>query len=241
MTYEEYLQLLEELNNTEIYRENYREHIQKFKKSIKLIAGYIKSLKTNSEEEFSKENGFLPLDGFDPSYQARHMNIAYGMVRGKTMKQIENKVREGNEPNMAFVANLTKMLMVDEKYLTFDWGDSPKLKMYVLVRKDLAPDHRMVQGGHAVAQYLLDHKEEHWKNGTMVYVAVDVEADLIIWERKLREAGKKYSSFTEPDWGAPTQTAIACVDTGEIFEGLPLLTTRNMSRKGLFSKILAKL
>ena len=33
------------------------------------------------------------------SWEFRHRHIAYCLLRNRTMKQIENKVREGNEPS----------------------------------------------------------------------------------------------------------------------------------------------
>jgi hypothetical protein len=34
------------------------------------------------------------------AFNARELNIIYGMLRGKTYKQIEPKVKEGNEPSL---------------------------------------------------------------------------------------------------------------------------------------------
>ena len=45
-------------------------------------------------------------------------------------------------------------------------------KMYVLVRKDLPSTYRMVQGAHAVAEYLLRYPDTEWKNGTLVFLGV---------------------------------------------------------------------
>lgn len=38
----------------------------------------------------------------------RHMHIAYCLLRGRTMEQIENKVRENNSPNMTRVENIMR-------------------------------------------------------------------------------------------------------------------------------------
>ena len=111
----------------------------------------------------------------------------------------------------------------------------PVIKMYVLVREDMVPEARMVQGGHAVAQYLLEHKDDlekttkngkvkqRWNNGFMIYLGVKDESALNQWEAKLKAEDKKFSTFVEPDWGEPTKTALACVDFGEIFSELELL------------------
>jgi len=54
-------------------------------------------------------------------------------------------------------------------------------KLYVLVRKDLSKSQQAVQGGHAVAEYLLRDRSSFWDNGTLVYLAVDDEEDLKSW------------------------------------------------------------
>jgi hypothetical protein len=37
------------------------------------------------------------------SWDYRHMHIAYCLLRGRTMQQIENKNRENNEPNQSLI------------------------------------------------------------------------------------------------------------------------------------------
>jgi len=39
-------------------------------------------------------------------YEFRHQHIAYCLARGKTYEQIEQKVREGNEPNQDYIEQL---------------------------------------------------------------------------------------------------------------------------------------
>lgn len=96
-------------------------------------------------------------------------------------------------------------------------------RMYVLVRLDLAEKYQCVQGGHAIAQYSLDHPEEfkQWGNRTLLYLGVRNLIELRAWEVKLRENYKVFSVFREPDLDSQ-ETAIACYDTGEIFHKLPL-------------------
>ena len=95
------------------------------------------------------------------------------------------------------------------------------LKMYVLVRKDLSDSYRFVQGGHAVAQFALDHEDRFklWGNQTIVYLSVPNEYVLSLYESKLIDNDKTYSKFIEPDLH-DALTSIACVDTGEIFKNL---------------------
>ena len=54
-------------------------------------------------------------------------------------------------------------------------------KLYVLVRKDLSKSQQAVQGGHAVAEYLLSGPLTAWSNGTLVYLGVRNETELKFW------------------------------------------------------------
>jgi len=233
---------------------NFPENLQKFKTELKLFAEFIKAYKkdckgerdedgnriqiTKNREAFSLLNkGWKPPYG-DYSYQYRHMHIAYSLLRGRTMRQIENKIREGNEPDKALIETYVYQFMKIKDFfknlMTFR-RNKPVIKMYVLVREDMAPEARMVQGGHAVAQFLLEHAgalqtttdngkiRDTWNNGYMIYLGVKDEQELSHWEAKLKAAEKAFATFVEPDWGDPTKTALACVDFGEIFAGLELL------------------
>lgn len=75
-----------------------------------------------------------------------------------------------------------------------------------------------VQGGHAVAQYMLENPLE-WKNEFLIYLYADTEK----WRTILQERGIKYSVFREPDLNN-TITAIAVRDdSGEMFKNLKLV------------------
>lgn len=91
-------------------------------------------------------------------------------------------------------------------------------RLYVLVSKRLSPVYACVQGGHAVAQYLLEHPQQEWNNEFLIYLYADVDK----WKYKLRDRHKEYSSFYEPDLGN-TLTAIAVEDSGEMFKNLKLV------------------
>ena len=95
--------------------------------------------------------------------------------------------------------------------------------MYVLVRNDLAPIYRCVQGAHALAQYALEYPENlgKWKNEYLIFLGVRNHKDIILWYEKLKAAHKSISCFQEPDLDGHI-TAVACFDTGEIFKGLRL-------------------
>lgn len=62
-----------------------------------------------------------------------------------------------------------------------------------------------VQGGHAVAQWLLEHPNQEWNNSYLIYLYADLDK----WKVRLDLVNKDYSSFYEPDLDNQL-TAIAC-------------------------------
>lgn len=71
------------------------------------------------------------------------------------------------------------------------------MKMFILVRNDLSKSQQGVQGGHALAQYALEHPDmfKKWGNSTIVYLKVDND-----W-LKSHVPENQSSSFYEPDIG----------------------------------------
>lgn len=89
-------------------------------------------------------------------------------------------------------------------------------RLYVLVNPKLNTVYGCVQGGHAVAQFLLEHPEQDWDNQFLIYL----HADPYAWIKPLRKKGVDFSVFREPDLGNAI-TALACQDdTGELFKEL---------------------
>ena len=92
-------------------------------------------------------------------------------------------------------------------------------RLYVLVNKRLNPVYGCVQGGHAVAQFLLDNPNQQWNNEYLIYLWADTDR----WAEKFDTLGIKYSAFKEPDMNG-TITAIAVQDdTGLLFQNLKLV------------------
>ena len=89
--------------------------------------------------------------------------------------------------------------------------------MYVLISKDLNPVYGCVQGGHAVAQWLLEHNDG-WRNNYLIYLYADIEK----WIAKLDYLNVDYSLFKEPDL-ANKITAIAIESDGKLFKNLQLV------------------
>jgi len=228
---------------------DFSKNLNKFKKDLKLFGIYIRAVRKdhkiaqrgaerggelhfvkefNAKHDNWKPDISYPLDPFTCKYHARHMHVAYSLLRGRTMSEIEPKIADDNNPSMRLVDKYVEKYMGIENFvenLESFRRDKPIVKMYVLVREDLDPVHQMVQGGHAVAQYLLEHGTKHnWNNGYMIYLAVKDEKELIEWEKKIHAVDTKFATFTETDWGEPTKTAIACIDFGLIFSKLRLMT-----------------
>lgn len=82
-------------------------------------------------------------------------------------------------------------------------------RLYVLIDQKLDAVYGCVQGGHAVAQWLLEHPNQEWNNSYLIYLYADL-------------VNKDYSSFYEPDLGNQL-TAIALQDDGRMFKKLKLV------------------
>ena len=95
--------------------------------------------------------------------------------------------------------------------------------MYVIVRMDLAPTYRCVQGAHALSQYSLEFPKEFkkWNNTYLIFLGVWNLIELRAWIKKLHKTKKKFSIFHEPDL-ENHPTAICCYDLGRIFNKLNL-------------------
>lgn len=99
-------------------------------------------------------------------------------------------------------------------------------RLYVLLSKDLDPIYACVQGGHAVAQWMLDNREaQDWHNEYLVYLYADVEK----WSYKLTLMNRRFSKFREPDLDGKL-TSIALVDDGRLFRNLKTVRERVTDR-----------
>lgn len=95
-----------------------------------------------------------------------------------------------------------------------------KRKLYVLIDKSLKPVYGCVQGGHAVAQWMLEHPDsQEWQNEYLIYLSADVSK----WKRKLEFLEVEYTEFKEPDLDYRT-TAIAVFGHDELFKNLKIVT-----------------
>ena len=95
-----------------------------------------------------------------------------------------------------------------------------KRKLYVLVEKTLRPVYGCVQGGHAVAQWMIEHpNSKEWHNDYLIYLSADVNK----WKRKLDLLGIDYTEFREPDLEFKT-TALAVFGHENVFRNLKVVT-----------------
>ena len=88
-----------------------------------------------------------------------------------------------------------------------------KNKLYILIDKNLDPIYGAVQGGHAVAEWLLQHWQLNkagdpvwdWNNDYLIYLSVDINE----WKEKLWRFDPckfKWMWFDEPDLNNKTTT-----------------------------------
>lgn len=92
-------------------------------------------------------------------------------------------------------------------------------KLYVLIDEKLEKVYGCVQGGHAVAQWLLDNQgNQDWNNQYLIYLSTDIEK----WVFKLENKNLDFSVFYEPDLGNRA-TALAIYCDGSLFRNLKLM------------------
>ena len=95
-----------------------------------------------------------------------------------------------------------------------------KKKLYVLIDKSLRPVYGCVQGGHAVAQWMLEHPDsQEWQNDYLIYLSADISR----WKMRLEAMGVEYTEFKEPDLDYKT-TALAVFGHEELFKNLKIVT-----------------
>lgn len=91
-------------------------------------------------------------------------------------------------------------------------------RLYVLISNKLDSIYGCVQGGHAVAEWLLSHPHQEWNNNYLIYVS----ADITQWKRKLDILEIDYTEFKEPDLNNEI-TALAVLNNDKLFKKLQLI------------------
>lgn len=92
-------------------------------------------------------------------------------------------------------------------------------RLYVLIDEALDPIYGCVQGGHVVAQWLIDHPRQDWNNSYLIYLKADIQK----WIARLEYLGIDYTQFKEPDLGNKT-TSLAILGNEKLFKKLELMS-----------------
>lgn len=97
-------------------------------------------------------------------------------------------------------------------------------KMYILIRDDLQPSQKAVQGGHALAEFLMRGPKDHkWTNGTLIFLRAKNESFLKKWAQRLEDIKLGYALFRECDLGGEITALAATTDDPKIFKSLRLM------------------
>lgn len=91
------------------------------------------------------------------------------------------------------------------------------MKLFVVIRKDLSPSQRIVQAGHAIAEYMMD--DPKWRNTTLVCLG---SKNLDLLKYKLDMHDIRFVEFREPNLGNITTALASDVDC-EFFRKLNLI------------------
>ena len=91
-------------------------------------------------------------------------------------------------------------------------------RLYVLISNKLDSIYGCVQGGHAVAEWLLTHPNQEWNNNYLIYVSADIDK----WKSRLNIMNVDYTEFKEPDLDNQI-TALAVLNNDKIFKNLKLI------------------
>jgi hypothetical protein len=90
-------------------------------------------------------------------------------------------------------------------------------RLYVIVREDLA--YKYIQGGHALAQFALEHNAEFrkWNNGYLIYLSTFNGLTIREKATEFEKKGLSFSKFVEPDLESELPTALAIFEDGTGF------------------------
>lgn len=91
-------------------------------------------------------------------------------------------------------------------------------RLYVLISNKLDSIYGCVQGGHAVAEWLLSHPHQEWNNNYLIYVSADISK----WKQKLDILEIDYTEFKEPDLNNEI-TSLAVLNNDKLFKNLQLI------------------
>jgi hypothetical protein len=99
------------------------------------------------------------------------------------------------------------------------------MKLYVVVPRTLSTPQKAVQGGHAIADFMIRNPESQWRGHSLIFLTVPTEQDL----KDLLDGAQGWCRcevgwFCEPYWNNKlTSVAIFGDDAGERLKSLPLM------------------
>lgn len=212
---------------------NNKENILKFKEAIKNVVNNQKEVKkiTRSphtdyhkvwpKQNEERENRQWLFQAYTAYYIVKHYLWLeeYKEQREAYLKKVVEDARRALKGSYPSEDKWLKEKFIDEvnslvnKYVPVEQKDP---RLYVLISKDLDPVYGCVQGGHAVAQWLLEHNNG-WRNNYLIYLYADIDK----WGCKLN-GRDKCSYWREPDLDNKL-TAIAVESDGKMFKNLKLV------------------
>lgn len=92
-------------------------------------------------------------------------------------------------------------------------------RLQIVVRNDISLAYQGVQGGHALAQWLLDNPNQTWNNSYLIYLQTD-DIEKLMFMLDMKDI--KYSKFIEPDFNDQV-TAIALQSDCNLIKKLKLM------------------
>jgi hypothetical protein len=167
-------------------------------------------------------------------FEFRHRHVAYCLVRGRTLEQIEPKSK--TKLHTGYVQDLVEAYTLHCKIVKGEL-EKPATpdpdKLYVIVDDTLPKQYAAVQAMHAVAQFMLrppkeqpekkgllqrlvpDKPEPTWKNGTLVVLKGSQEQIKLL-------AHRGWVKFEEPDLGGRLTAVAEFKPNDSVVRRLPL-------------------
>lgn len=126
-----------------------KESIKNLKQDLKSLAKQIKEKKSLRK---TVPNGYVAgLSELQMLF--RHKHVAYCLVRGRKLEQIDS----GYRLNMDWVNWIIASMQPDSKE-----------KLYVVVNEKLSPSQQAVQAAHCAAEFVRKNPHTQWRNGHLI-------------------------------------------------------------------------
>lgn len=159
-----------------------KEQIRALKLNLKEIAKQIKNQKVLRKKLHPHHDKYIgDCSLFNLRVEYRHKHVAYGLVRGRTLEQMDS----GENLDMDHVNWIVKAMQPDSKE-----------KLYVVVNDSLSISQQAVQSAHAVAEFMKQNPHTIWRNGYLVLLK-----DKPGYGGDMRKCVYRceHAEFTEPD------------------------------------------